>query len=109
MIRIITLIKARIAGGASQFQDLPMVPASGMLRTDTEDTEAGLQVKNSLTARLHSTAAALHDILYSDLILMLGFEDGSVAYVGTDDIPVRLKIGESDTLDISAEHVAGAR
>lgn len=109
MIRIVTLIKARVAGGASQFQELPMVPASGKFRTDTEDTEAGLQVKSSLSARLHGATSQLRDLLQSDLVLMLGFEDGSEAYVGTDDLPVHLKIAEGDTLDISAEHVCGVR
>lgn len=109
MIRIVTLIKARAAGGASQFQELPMVPASGTFRTDTEDTEAGLQVKSSLSARLHGATSQQRDLLQSDLVLMLGFEGGSEAYVGTDDLPVHLKIAEGDTLDISAEHVCGVR
>lgn len=108
MIRIIKHLSARLAGG-SQFQQLPMVPASGTLSTSTEDTEAGLQTKNSLAARLHSSASVLHDLLYSDLILMLEFEDGSTAYIGSDDIPVRLKVNEGDTLDIGVEHVSGTR
>lgn len=108
MIRIIKRLSARLAGG-SQFQQLPMVPASGTLNTGTEDTEAGPQQKNSLTARLYSSASALHDLLYSDLILMLEFEDGSTVYIGTDDIPVRLKANEGDTLDIGAEHISGVR
>lgn len=109
MIRIVTLIKARAVGGASQFQELPMVPASGTFRTDTEETEAGLQVKSSLSARLHGATSQQRDLLQSGLVLMLGFEDGSKAYVGTDDLPVHLKIAEGDTLDISAEHVCGVR
>lgn len=108
MIRIIKHLSARKPGD-SQFQQLPMVPASGTFNTNTEDTEAGLQVKNSLTARLHSSASALHDLLYNDLILMLEFEDGTTTYVGSNDIPVRLKVNEGDTLDIGAEHVSGAR
>lgn len=109
MIRIVTLIKARVAGGASQFQELPMVPASGTFRTDTEDTETGLQVKSSLSARLHGATSQQRDLLLNGLVVMLGFEDGTTAYVGTDDLPVHLKISESDTLDISAEHVCGVR
>lgn len=109
MIRIVTFIKARLSDGASPFQELPLVPASATLRTDVEDTESGWQVKQSLSARLHSTTEELHDILYGDLILALGFEDGTEATIGTEDIPVRLRVNESDTLDISAEHESGAR
>lgn len=109
MIRIIKRLSARLAGGPQSFQQLPMIPASGTLNTSTEDTEAGLQQKNSLTARLHSSASALHDLLYSDLILMLEFEDGSTVYIGTNDIPVRLKVNEGDTLDIGAEHISGVQ
>lgn len=108
MIRIIKHLSARKPGD-SQFQQLPMVPASGTLTTTTQETESGLTVKSSLAARLDSSAAVLHDLLYDDLVLMLEFEDGSTAYVGTDDVPVNLKIAEGDTLDISAEHVCGVR
>lgn len=68
MMRIIKRLSARLAGG-SQFQQLPMVPASGTLNTSTEHTEAGFQQKNSLTARLHTRAEVWmkHIFFFADL------------------------------------------
>lgn len=106
MIRIIRNLKARPADRDQQLRQLPLVPASGTLRTEIEDTDSGLQTRNSLSFRLHSSAAALHDILYAGLVLLVEFEDGTSLYVGTDDLPVMLRISEGDTLDVSAEHIS---
>ena len=102
-------MKARPAGSASLPQALPMIPASGSVRIDFEDTDAGSTVKKSLTARLDSSASSMKNLLYGDIVLILEFSDGTVIFMGTDDIPVRLKVSEGDSLDISAEHVSGAK
>ena len=109
MIRILSQMKARPAGSASLPQALPMIPASGSVRIDFEDTDAGSTVKKSLTARLDSSASSMKNLLYGDIVLILEFSDGTVIMMGTDDIPVRLKVSEGDTLNITAEHIAGAR
>lgn len=111
MIRLVKKIEARIAERGTQLTALPLLAPSGTFRTDIEDTEAGLQMKKTLTARLHPTIPGdtqLRDFLRNDLVVKLTFEDGTTEIVGTEDIPVRLKISHSDTLDISAEHISRA-
>lgn len=106
MIRIVTTIKARPAVAGTQLQQLPLVPASGRLRIDTEDGEAGRQTKYTLTARLRQPVP--RELLLDDLVLRVEFTDNGLLFIGTEDIPVRLRISEDDSLDISAEHVIGA-
>lgn len=108
MIRILSQMKARPAGSASLPQALPMIPASGTVRIDFEDTDAGGTVKKTLTARLDSSASSMKNLLYGDIVLILEFSDGTVIMMGTDDIPVRLKVSEGDSLDIAAEYISGA-
>lgn len=105
MIKIIAGIKARPAQGGAQFQKLSLVPASGRLRIDTEDTEAGPQKKYTLTARLYQTDS--QELLTDDLELMLEFTDNTSLFIGTKDIPVRLRISDGDARDITAEHIVG--
>ena len=109
MIRIVTKISGRTVDGSPVYTELPMIPASGTFRTDMENTEAGCQIRKTLSARLGTEASSLENLLHGELVLKLEFEDGTTEYIGTDDVPVRLRISSEDTIDISAEHISGVR
>lgn len=107
MIRIIKQLRAKDIDGPGTWEDLRMVPASGVLRTTSEDTDAGRYRKTTLSVTLK--AGLTRTILGRDLILEVTFEDGTTRIVGSTDIPVRLKVDESDLLTVSAEHSEGER
>lgn len=110
MIKLIKKFEVRALGSNSDVT-LPLVPGTGALMTETSETESGRQVKKSLTARLYlkKMSGQATELLKDDVTVRLTFEDGTSETIGTDDIPVILRLTEENTLLVSLEYISGLR
>ncbi|MBQ9660714.1 MAG: hypothetical protein IJV37_05560 [Bacteroidales bacterium] len=102
MKHIITKILYRSVFSDGSFYNLGMIPASGTLRIRTEDSDNGRLITYELEATAVRTIRRVGDAaLEGDLFLIVTYDNGLQARIGTAERPARLKLDVQDTLKVS--------
>lgn len=100
MIRIIKEIWVKRAeGGAKDWEQLPLVPATATLKVKTTQEKAG-QLK---TYNLSATLKREIPIISKNLRVFILYDDGHEVF-GTQDLPVRFETERENRLTISAKY-----
>lgn len=99
---LVTKILYRSVFSAGTFYNLGMIPASGTLRILTEDTDHGrirtYELEATITRSVRRTGDAA---LEGDLCLIVTYDNGLQARMGTVERPARLKLEIQDVLKIN--------
>lgn len=102
MKHLITKILYRSVFSGGSFYNLGMVPASGTLRIRTEDSDNGRLVTYELEATAVRNIRRIGDAaLEGDLCLIVTYDGGLQAHIGTTERPARMKLDAQDTLKVS--------
>ncbi len=102
MKHLVTKILYRSVFSSGSFYNLGMIPASGSLRIRTEDSDNGRLTTYELEAVAVRTIRRIGDAaLEGDLCLIVTYDSGLQARIGTAERPARLKLDIQDTLRIS--------
>lgn len=102
MKHLVTNIIYRSVFSDGTFYNLGMVPASGSLRIRTEDTDNGRLRTYELEATATRNIRRAGDAaLEGDLCLIITYDNGLQARIGTAERPARLKLDFQDVLKVS--------
>jgi len=84
------------------YHNMIMVPASGTLRIRTEDTDQGRLRTYELEATVSRDVTREGDAaLEGDLRLIVTYDNGQQALIGTTERPARLQLDLTDVLKVS--------
>lgn len=102
MKHLVTKILYRSVFSAGTFYNLGMIPASGTLRILTEDTDDGrlrtYELEATATRNVHRSGDSA---LEGDICLIVTYDNGLQARIGSVERPARLKLEIQDVLKIS--------
>lgn len=99
---LIKKILYRSVFSSGPFYNIGMVPASGTLVIRTEDSDNGRLMTYELAATVSRGIRRIGDAaLEGDLHLIVTYDNGLEAHIGTAERPVRLKQELTDTLMIT--------
>jgi len=102
MKHIIKKILYRSVFSDGSFYNLGMIPASGTLTVRTEDSDQGrlrtYELEATIARNLVREGAAA---LEGDLLLIVTYDNGLQARLGTEERPARLRTELQDTLRVS--------
>lgn len=102
MKHLVTKILYRSVFSDGSFYNLGMIPASGSLRIRMEDTDQGRLINYELEATADRAIRRTGDAaLEGDLLLIVFYDSGLQARIGTAERPARLKLEFQDALRIS--------
>jgi hypothetical protein len=83
--------------------DMEMVPASGTLDIETADTKNGTVRTFRLSAVLPKKHPAGPSYLAGDLRIQVVYDSGYRIQLGTKEMPARVKVSGSETLNITCD------
>ena len=106
MKHLVTKIAYRHSMSTGTFYDMLMIPGTGNLNISFEDTENGAIVTAELSAAINDCIRILDYSLAGDLNLIVSTDDGKNFRMGTDELPVRLKVERGDRITVSATWVS---
>lgn len=101
MIRIIKTLEARsidLADGI--WIPLPLVPGTGTIERSDKQEDAG----RLATMKLSATLSSAPDIARDALELKVTFCDGREEIYGSEDLPLRLSVTETDVVKIECSY-----
>lgn len=84
-----------------------MVPGHGTLSIETAHADTGIVQTYKLSASLLREERAGKLPAYRDMKLMVVLDSGDRIFLGTDELPVRLAVQESDTITVSCSWKKG--
>lgn len=101
MIRNINSIYVKeVSVSSSDWQQLPLVPATATLKTEiTQEKEGILE-----TLELKATLAYRHSSIGRNIIVKVCWDNGSVSNIGSEDVPVRLDYSRDTSITISCKY-----
>ena len=102
MRHLLTKIIYRQAESTGDWYDFGMLPGTGSLSAETEDSDNGPVIHYELEAvisRLRRTGDASID---TGLTVIASFEGGFQARLGTAERPVRVSVRDSDNITLTA-------
>lgn len=88
-------------GSGTSWIPMGLIPGTGRLDIDTEDTRNGTVRTYRLQATLSRTKRAGADDLSGDLRIRAVMDSGEDIRFGTDELPVRLSVSGTDPLGVS--------
>lgn len=102
MKHLVTKILYRSVFSSGSFYNLGMIPASGSLRIRMEDSDQGRLITYELEATADRSIRRTGDAaLEGDLLLIVTYDSGLQARIGTSERPARLKLDLQDVLKVS--------
>lgn len=100
MIKIVKSANIIRLGEPFNITILPIVPASATYKETDETTASGILRTIEFSCRLKKRV----DGLGCNLRLWINFDNGSTKIIGTEDLPVRLKVEDDSLVKISCKY-----
>ena len=82
---------------------LPFFPATASCTRVEKDSEHGKHEEITVSARLRWDVD--RELLHRDLKMQLTFDNGDVVTVGTEDMPLRLDVTETDYVAVAGKYL----
>lgn len=102
MIRIVKKIRVWDVDDQTSAVDLPLFPATAVFSSEVKDSDNGKYEDTAISSRLKWDVD--RQILHRDLIMEVTFDNGDVRTVGTEAMPVRLVVTETEYVAFSAQY-----
>lgn len=82
--------------------DMEIIPARASMETSSDDTANGRVLTYSINATIKRRPRMGEASLDQEMILRVSYDNGRTVELGTQEMPVRLSIRETDVQSISA-------
>ncbi|MCX4334727.1 MAG: hypothetical protein OSJ55_07590 [Bacteroidales bacterium] len=79
---------------------LPFIPASGEYKETTEPVDSGLVNTVEVGFKIRHLVSGIYD----NLKMIIFFEDGRSVSIGSEDLPVRLKVETESVIKVSCKY-----